>query len=300
MDYMEHIEYNFGNIESHKDCPDNNDDELILKIEEEICRFEKMIEKMELLEFFKKQYMQYVIKRLHTESGLYKKKIDSLVELITEQNKIKMYDDSEIDSYSHIFLPEYLNNAKQQIKQTDQKVFFVCVDKYKFVESIIEVYNTNASILSQFIQDFHRGKMIINDIIYTNIDELFYELSRVNRMTKIRNLKDEKMSTFMLSLLLMCQTSHYMSYMYPFNAINELKKHNTKYDDYNVLNSNKQISNTINITIDRINVVPEMGCSITSCYEVFDVKGNFKVYDITVETIFKERAEIVLLKYIID
>jgi hypothetical protein len=230
------------------------------------------------------------------------------IQIITEQN---IEADAQ-DNLSKLFMPKHKSE------------FIISVNATTFVNSIIETYDSDKSVVNQFLHDFFRQIVSINDIVYENIDDLFLTLSTSNRKTSILSKSGEPMSTMMLLLLITCQSSHYLSYLYPHNTIGKVRdaaildseysndqklpkcedaivKPIVAFEDptanYFVMNSDS--FNVTNIIIDEIDVRPEVGCVIESTYKIFDTQNYQKVYDIHAETIFNEKSDRCLIKYVI-
>jgi hypothetical protein len=287
--------------------PDNqkenqkNDDtkDMIRELERLTLELSLAIEEKKLNRYFDKQYRIYLVEQLSV-SPLFADRIEAIIDLVKEDS-IRIIADNEIVSgtvadLSKLFMPE------------ESSEFIISIESREFLDSILETYDSDRAIINQFLHDFFRQIVSINDMIYDDIDALFLELSTSNRKTTIRSRAGKPISTMMLLLLITCQSSHYLSYLYPHNSITEMRDRaaqisqldsESKFEDsraaYYVMNSND--FNVTNIIIDHIDVRPEIGCVIDSTYKIFDTQDCEKVYDIKAQTIFNERSDRCLIRY---
>lgn len=282
-----------------KEKSDNTTRDILRELERLSLDLTLAIEEKKLNDYFDKQYRIYLVKQLSV-SPLFAGKIKQIIELV-KRDTVKIITDREISDgpradFEQLFMPETSSD------------FIINLSSKSFVDSIIETYDSDKAIVTQFLCDFFRQIVSVNDIIYNDIDSLFLELSASNRKTTIKSQSGKPISTMMLLLLITCQSSHYLSYLYPHNAITEIRDRSAekseldedmKFKDpmaaYYVMNSNE--FNITNIVIDRIDIRPEVGCVIDSTYKIFDTQNCKKVYDIKAQTIFNERSDRCLIRY---
>jgi hypothetical protein len=273
--------------------------DMIRELERLTLELSLAIEEKKLNEYFDKQYRIYLVEQLSV-SPLFADRIEKIIDLVKEDS-IRIIADNEIVSgtvtdLSRLFMPE------------DSSEFIISIESREFLDSILETYDSDKAIINQFLHDFFRQIVSINDVIYGDIDELFLELSSSNRKTTIQSRAGKPISTMMLLLLITCQSSHYLSYLYPHNIITEVRDQiameseldtEDRFKDsraaYYVMNSSE--FNITNIIIDHIDVRPEVGCVIDSSYKIFDTQDCKKVYDIRAQTIFNEKSDRCLIRY---
>lgn len=278
--------------------------DVIRELERLTLELSLAIEEKKINDYFDKQYRMYLVEQLSV-SPLFSDRIADIIDRVKEDN-LFIITDQEISSNTidstvidSLFMPETSSE------------FVVSIEAKEFLNSILETYDSDRAIVNQFLHDFFRQVVSINDVVHEDIDSLFLELSNSNRKTKIRSKAGKPISTMMLLLLITCQSSHYLSYLYPHNAVTDIRDRivekgemdeENKFRDSRaacyVMNSSE--FNVMNIIIDHIDVRPEIGCIIDSTYKIFDTQENQKVYDIKAQTIFSERAERCMIHYKIE
>lgn len=285
-----------------KEADDTKD--VIRELERLTLELSLAIEEKKINDYFDKQYRMYLVEQLSV-SPLFSDRIADIIDRVREDN-LFIITDQEISSNTidstvidSLFMPETSSE------------FVLSIEAKEFLNSILETYDSDRAIVNQFLHDFFRQVVSINDVVHEDIDSLFLELSNSNRKTKIRSKSGKPISTMMLLLLITCQSSHYLSYLYPHNAVTDIRDRvaeqgeldeENKFKDSRaacyVMNSSE--FNIMNIIIDHIDVRPEIGCIIDSAYKIFDTQEDQKVYDIKAQTIFSERAERCMIRYKIE
>ena len=171
-----------------------------------------------------------------------------------------------------------------------------------FVNNIYETYHSDEDIVKQFTLDFPRHKIYINNIPCTELTGLFSILSKYNRDIDIS--PERKTTTFMLSLLLICQSSFYMSFLHIYNKINKMKEEyliNSTNDiqdtdtipllNYHITDKKEQ--NNIHLTIDEFRFC----CVFNASYQIINVSTEKTIYNISAETIFDLNFDECLIVY---
>jgi hypothetical protein len=287
--------------------------EIIKELERLTHELEMAIEEKRLFDYFDKQYRIYLVEQMSV-SPLFTAKIKDVIELVKGDVIDIITDTDGKPNMYDLFMPP--NTHPDKDCNTVKSEFVISMCKQTFINSIIETYRDDSSIITQFLCDFHRQTVIVNDTVYDNIDELLLQLSISNRKTGIMNREKKPMSSMILLLLIMCQSSHYLSYLHLYNAINVIrekailtsnyqndctKKTNVQcaFEDpranYHAMNGDD--SNITEIIINDIDVRPEVGCIIKSHYKIYDTQNDRKVHDVYAETIFNEKSERCLIKY---
>jgi hypothetical protein len=280
-----------------KDKKDNTETdtstrEMIKELERLTLELSLAIEEKKIMNYFDTQYRVYLVEQM-TVSPLFASRIQNIIDLV-KTGKIRVITDREIESGE----VEYIPRLFMPHKSSD---FIVSIESRTFLNSILETYDSDKAIVNQFLHDFFRQIVSINDVVYDDIDALFLELSTSNRKTGIRSKAGKPISTMMLLLLITCQSSHYLSYLYLHNAVTEVRDRMIKVNEsdprsgYYVMNSNE--FNVTNIIVDHIDVRPDVGCIIDSTYKVLDTKNCKKIYNIKAQTIFNEKSERCLIRY---
>lgn len=156
----------------------------------------------------------------------------------------------------------------------------------EFLEIISETYENEVDYVKQFSLDFLRQTVYINGQLVKSCSELFLILSKYNR--KI-NLDGKDYYTFNLILLLICQTTFYLSYLKIFNNLNEIKEKEK-------LNNNTCNTNTISFENLFLSHNGDLNDHKNDCIRI-DIDENkldglflskYKIFDIeTEETIYE-------------
>lgn len=347
-------------------CSNESDNRTLIKnlsnLDDLLYELTMELEEQRLFNYFDKQYRIYLIEQMRA-SPPFAKKIKGLVDLVKKSN-IDIITEIDVNTHTNI------TNDKNTVSKTDAKInaetvvksgandnskktrkpdlnrlfmpaseakFVINVAKKTFIDSIIDTYKDDSAIIAQFLCDFHRQTIRINDMPCENIDDFFLQLSRKNRKTSIINNDGKEMSILMLILLLTCQSTHYLSYLYPYNVVNMMRENAITTSKYIDTNNNDDMTtkkrsndaktkhelnknniplfedpivnyyvmngdgmNIIDIVIDDIVIRPDIECIIRSNYKIYDIHNDKKIYDISAETIFNERSEHCLIKYIVS
>jgi hypothetical protein len=293
---------------------DNKDiDDLIEELERLTIKLSLKVEEDKINKYFDEEYSEYVLKKMCI-SPIFGDKIMKIIESIKENKAgllVEYYENNDLSEEANLkanlkamekfFLPHIDIKKNKKNKQQTEFVYSIGIDK--FVESILETYKSDTEIINQFLCDFFRQKITVNDVKYENIDELFLCLSKNNYKTKIVSKYQKNMSSFIFMLLLTCQSSHYLSYLYPHKVLENIKKKNNDEDvkNYYVMSSGE--FNTTNLyTSDFVEDIiqgrqPEFGCMIESSYKILNTDTCEKLYDIKAKTFLTENSERCIIKY---
>ena len=248
------------------------------------------VDDTEYKKYFETEYRKLMINQLKEQLNI-SPSIKRFNEKFLSRTDMTYYRNikDDLENNYNVDIPKNLNNIIN-FKQND------------FIYNIYETYNTNEDIVKQMTLDFPRHKVYVNNKQYTSIDELFTILSKYNRPIDI--MTEKRTTTFMLSLLLICQSSFFMSFIHIYNKINKMKENyilNSELDIYDtdnipVLNYNitdtKQV-NEIHLTIDDFRLC----CTFIASYKVMNIHTEKAVYHIKAETIFDLNFDECLIVY---
>jgi hypothetical protein len=212
--------------------------------------YEKLIE-MEN-KYYEKGYTKETIRTIY--NMIDKRFVGEIFQINTQQEDMKFNYD--------ITLPNPVNQV-------------VIFDKPYFLELIVETYQTDADIIRQFLADFTRVDVMINNENIKSIDLLMMRLSDYNRLIDIGS---RTISLMMLCLLMICQSSFYISFYHQHNKLNMLKeslsnnhmmnKHkmnnNDKRLDYHLTDQRERKLIEFIISDDKLTVL------FSSAYQVID------------------------------
>lgn len=178
----------------------------------------------------------------------------------------------------------------------------VSISKEKFMNLCLETYLDDDAILKQFIVDYPREDVFLNGKRIKTIDELFIDLSRSNRMIQLepatRN-KRNQISTMIFALLLMCQSSFYVSFLHLHNKVNKMKmtleqdpslKNDKK---YNIHVTDLKERNQIHLYVSE----NTFSCSFEAKYKIIDISEDRTLYKVDTETLFDLNSDLCLVVY---
>jgi len=292
-------------------------DKLISKLQSLTRELSLSITEHKLNSYFDKEYMSYLTNKIRI-SDMFDAKVSGILESIVRGDTRLVSQDTSQDisrDTSHDISRDTSHDADIE----DLVPYFTATAKPQsivysistqtFIDSIVESYESDKSIVNQFLCDFFRQTIKANGKTYHSIDDLFAIMSESNYKTQICSnmnsnaidAEQKQLSSFMLMLLLTCQSSHYLSYVYPYKVLEHLRK----LDNHNqyVMTDTEQGFNTTNLFMsDPISDImadrtPEVGCIIESSYKILDVETASKLCTIKAETIFTERSDRCLIKY---
>lgn len=247
-------------------------------------------ENTEYKEYFATEYRKLMIKKLKEQLNI-SPSINRFNEKFLNKTELSYYNNIKVDldiNYN-IDIPENLNNI-------------INFKNKEYLDNIYETYNTDEDILKQFTLDFPRHKIYVNNSICSTIGDIFTILSKYNRYIDLPN--DRKTTTFMLSMLLICQSSFYISFIHIYNKINKMKEKyllnvgenindidKTPILNYHLTDTKKV--NEIHLTIDDFS----LSCTFIASYKVINIYTEKDVYNIKAETLFDLNFDDCLIVY---
>ncbi len=175
----------------------------------------------------------------------------------------------------------------------------IIIDRNNFFKIIRESYKRDEDIIKQFLIDFDRTDISINSTIYHEVDQLFLELSKYNKLITFED-SDIKITIMILSMLLMCQSSFYFSFVYLYSKINRMKDQLTKNDDEN--NSDPRLNYSLvsrreKSNIDLIITNDMLECSFKANYNIIDETTGDVIIKVKTETIFNTKSDEAMILY---
>lgn len=102
-------------------------------------------------------------------------------------------------------------NDSKAIK--DSSSVIVTISTKKFIDGMLESYKSNLDLIKQFIVDFDRLSIYIDDIKYTDIDIVLQKLLELKFEYTLKN-KSNSMSFLMFTMMLCCQSSFFFSFVF--------------------------------------------------------------------------------------
>lgn len=177
----------------------------------------------------------------------------------------------------------------------------VGISRDEFINSANETYKDDSSIIRQSLLDFPRETIYVNGVLITDIDEMIKILTPYNRMVNINgdinvNIKTKKqITTSLLALLMICQSSFYVSFIHIFNKILKLKELilDTTDERHNLHLVHGENKIGVNITISSDTFL----CSFDARYKLIDIVKNETIRYIDTEILFDIDSDISLVVY---
>jgi hypothetical protein len=237
--------------------------------------------------------LYYLFKRFIYDYIFYDSETNKLINNSDKNDKVKERFTKYISKLSDI---ELINNELDNIdfennfiKLFNKKHKF---SRKEFLHIISETYENDVDYIKQFTLDFPRQVVFINNKLIKSSTELFYILSKYNR---IIDLDGNKYYTMNLVLLLICQTTFYLSYLKIFNHLNKIKqkeltKNNDHYQHMHVSHNgdiNDHQNDCIKIYIDH-NILE--GFFLTK-YNIIDIEHEKTIYEIHSQITFSINNE---------
>jgi hypothetical protein len=162
-----------------------------------------------------------------------------------------------------------------------------------FINLAKETYKDESEIIKQCILDLPRQNIFLNYVPMADIDVLTDLLKVYNRNINIE-FNSKKFTTSLLALLLICQSSFFVSFVHLHNKMQKMKDNISDMKDsrhnLHVVHNNK---NNINIIITHDTFL----CSFDAFYKIIDTSTNETVYNVNAETLFDLDSDISLIVY---
>ena len=178
----------------------------------------------------------------------------------------------------------------------------ISISRQYFLHHILETYPDDDAIVKQFLLDLPRQDIYLNGHMIKTIDNLFMGLSMHNKLIYCDQLISKSrphISTMMLALLMICQSSFCVSFCHLHNKVEKLKS---------VLNLNKHYKNDYRHNVHvadlkerniiDINVTEEtFSCSFRASYRIVDISEDTTLFKVQAETLFDLNSDLCLIIY---
>lgn len=170
-----------------------------------------------------------------------------------------------------------LSESYNKIKDNISKYNIIIFSHEYFLDSIMKTYRDNGEIIKQFLLDFDREYVVINNKIIRSLDDFFLLVSEYNKKIELNN---KNITILTLIMLLACQTSFYLSFKYLFDKIEDLKNNNIYSESIHLTDRRKK--NMIRFIISE-NIFK---CEIVGFYQVLDISSLEVLHKITTRTLY--------------
>lgn len=167
-----------------------------------------------------------------------------------------------------------------------------------FMDILIDTYPDDEKIVKQFMLDFPRNTVSVNNQQVDSVDKFVEMLTPFNRNHVMFNEDGNRKRVlgiipFIMSFV--CQSSFYPSYIHLFNKLQKMKDTNSWNNGLNNIHlTDTKERNTIeiNVTEDKIQ------CALIACFQLIDVGLEENVlYSIKAETLFDSDMDNYLIVY---
>lgn len=180
----------------------------------------------------------------------------------------------------------------------------VSIPRKEFVNMVFTSYKKDTDIIKQFLIDFPRQEIYINNKRCSCVNSFLLQISKYNENIEIDNFKTSKL---MFIIAMLCQSSFYTSYYEIHSKLIKMKTNiidryniewaknnkiiNSNMNNIYVLDGNKR--NSINILIDE----NTLRINFTATFKLMDIETEIILAYITSETIFDRNNEECLILY---
>jgi hypothetical protein len=226
------------------------------------------------------------------------KKFDKLIKVSRNPEKIKQSFLHNANEIKFLFDKEadITNDFDITKKENINKI--ISISKCEFLNLVLETYPNDESIIRQVLLDLPRTDIFLNGAEIKTIDDIFNSVSQFNTSIILDLSETEKkqktMSFMMLILLLICQSSFFVSFIHLHDKVQKLKNTLEISDPMNNINlADFRERNTIDFYVTS----KTLSCTIGAYYRIFDVTDNNTILKIHAETLFDVVSDMSLIVY---
>ncbi len=167
-----------------------------------------------------------------------------------------------------------------------------------FVDVLVDTYPDDTKIVKQFMLDFPRNTVYVNNKLVESLEKFLEVLSPFNRDHVIFNENGNRKRVINIVPFIMtfvCQSSFYPSYIHLFNKLQKMKDN----EPWNNNLNNIHVTNTKDRNIIEINVTEEkIQCALISSFKLIDIRSDVNtLYNIKTETLFDSDMDNYLIVY---
>jgi len=230
---------------------------------------------------------------------------DRYTQLFINDNTTKIIDNidniDKSDKVDHVskFVDQIVDqktdlSIKYDISDKNNANTIISISKQNFLELSLETYPDDVSIIRQCLLDLPRQDVYINGTFITDIDQMLHLLGDFNKELKINTKGRNTISTTMLAIALICQSSFFMSFLHLHNKCTKMHSSITENiaEDPKCIKENEIRLNTHVCDMNERHVVTfyishdSFKCSFSAKYRVVDV--------LAVETLYAVKTEILI------
>jgi len=222
--------------------------------------------------------------------------LEGVINLMLLSDSIKKYDIIAIlgNRTMKYYHPHDENNNNLIGEKMQMIILFSLKD---FINSVLSTYLDDDSIMKQFLADFHRHNVSINGESVRSIDQFITMLSKYNRPLTTKCLQ-KQISLILFSMVLVCQSSYYISFNYIHNWLIKLKQKNSNLNDLHIVDS--RTGKKINIIVSDCRGNPEnnaLCCVVGGSYKIINCRLDRTIHEFSTETIVDISMDHCIVRY---
>ena len=230
------------------------------------------------------------------------KKFASLINISRTPDKLKSFFFDETLQIQYIYEQDVDIANKYDITKKENIDTITSISQQKFLALVLETYPDDDAIIKQFMLDLPRQDVYLNGQKIKKIDDLFMGLSIHNKLIYFNqsiSTSRSCISIMMIALLLICQSSFYVSFLHLHNKVGKMKS----IIDNDVLYINDHRHN-IHVTDlkERNRIIMSISegtfsCSFDANYRILDIMKDRILFKVQAETLFDINTDTCLIVY---
>jgi hypothetical protein len=226
------------------------------------------------------------------------KKFDKLIKISRNPEKLKQLFLNNADEIKFLFDREADISNDYDITKKENINKIISISRCEFLNLVMESYPNDEAIIKQVLLDLPRTDIFLNGMKINTIDDIFIGACQSNTSIIVdlsETEKKQKTTSFlMLILLLICQSSFFVSFIHLHNKVEKMKNTLNMTDPMNNINlADFRERNRIDIYITS----KTLSCTFGASYRIFDVTDNKTIFKIHTETLFDVMSDTALIIY---
>jgi hypothetical protein len=165
--------------------------------------------------------------------------------------------------------------------------FITSYDINIYITSLLDTYSSNETLIRQFIVDFNRQTIYVNNVLINDYKTFIKTIGKYNRILTFK----KQISLLILSIALSCQSSFYIQYKHIYDKINMMHLKNKLTKHIYVVDYKEK--NIIRFYVDD-NIFK---CSLTAFHQIMDTENVKTIYTYQSETLFDSNIDNCLFIY---
>ncbi|VBB18562.1 hypothetical protein YASMINEVIRUS_1025 [Yasminevirus sp. GU-2018] len=214
-------------------------------------------------------------------------KLENVLSLISFSSSPERYITTFIKGDGVKNMSDQINDVEKNydISRRENIDAVITISKQNFLDLSLETYPDDEAIVKQFLADLPRNDLYINGAHITNIDKLILSIGAYNRELMVKTKNRKTMSTVMLAIAFVCQSSFFLSFLHLHSKCEKMHsvvdQSSTATTDvrrnYHVSDMREREKISITVGFDKFQ------CSFLAKYRVVDVTTEKTVYIVKTE-----------------